>query len=505
MSVHPSGTETALERLLARMNAGGDFPVLSSTIAELNQAVNDDNGHTSSLTEVILRDVSLTNKLLRLVNTAHYGFTGQAISTVSRAVVILGFDAVRDAAVSLLLFEHLDNHAQADELKAEAVERFFCATLGRMLAPQAGVRDAEEAFISALFRHIGRLMARFHFYPQTVRVARYVQDEGLTEAAAARLVLGVDYDQLGLAIARHWHFAPTILHAIAPLDPGPVKAAGSLPARLHVVANLADELYRMYAANLPAEQQRQALTALCARFREAVRVTPEDLAERVHKAAAQVWQQAHVMHADAARSALMGRLRGGDAAPPHAASAAPRAEAAEPARAADDRPEDILAAGLQEITGLMLTDYRLSDVLRLGAELLYRSGSFDHVLVSTLDRVSQSLVARIALGPGTAGLKAVFRIPLGFSPDVFHAALVKGQDVLIEDVTADNIRSRIPDWFVRHADADSFLLLPINLDGRPLAMFYAGRRGGALHLSSQVLGMVKALRNQIALAIRHKT
>jgi len=522
MSGHLQGSETALEGLLARMNEGGDFPVLSHTIAELNKAVSDDFGHSSTLTEVILRDVSLTNKLLRLVNSAHYGsFGSQPISTISRAVVILGFDAVRDAAVSLLLFEHLENHAQADELKAEAVESFFCGTLGRMLSRHAGVRDGEEAFISALFRNLGRLMARFHFYDETERVAALVLDENLSEEAAARLVLGVDYDQLGLAIARHWHFAPGILHAMAPLGSGAVRAPAANEGRLQVVANLARELHQTYAQNLPLDQQRQAIQTLTTRFKDAANIQPELLVEVAHQAAEHVWQEAHVIHTDARRSPMLkrrlGTVQGRDEAAlespgPDASSAeaiaetpAPELEKLSPGEqdpALD--PTSILAQGMQDLTSMILGNYQLTDVFKLVAELFYRCGSFDHVLISTLDRPSQCMLGRVAFGPGASQLKSAFRIPLSFSPDVFHAALSQGQDILISDATADNIRSRIPPWYAQHAHAHAFLLLPISLNGKPLAMLYGDRQNDALQLSGQLLGMLKALRNQATLAIRQK-
>jgi HD-like signal output (HDOD) protein len=504
--------DTALEALLERMNQGGDFPALSHTISELNKTASDENAHSSALTEIVLRDVSLTNKLLRLVNAAYYGsFSAQPISTISRAVVILGLDAVRDAAISLLLFEHLENHAQAEELKAEAVDSFFCGTLGRMLAASAGVRDSEEAFISALFRNLGRLMARFHFYEETLQIAQRMEADQLSEAAAARVVLGVDYEQLGLAIARQWHFAPNILHAITPMGEAPVRATNSPEGRLRVVANLARELHQTYARNLPPDQQRQAINALCERYGDAARVSAESLAETVHKAAQSVQREAHIIRADVKRSPLMRRLLKPGAAELETAAGAQAGEMKEAeevlvAGQAGEAPDptSILAQGMQDLTSLILGEYQLSDVLKMVVELFYRSGSFDRVLISTLDRGSQCLVGRVAFGPQAEALRRAFRIPLSFAPDVFHAALSKGQDILISDARADNIRERIPPWYRDTANAHAFLLLPISINGKPLAMLYADRQDRPLELSGQLLGMLKALRNQATLAIRQK-
>ena len=500
-------TDTALEQLLERMNEGGDFPALSHTISELNKAVSDEIGHSNAMTEIILRDVSLTNKLLRLVNAAHYGsFTGQPISTISRAVVILGFDAVRDAAVSLLLFEHLENHAQADELKGEAVESFYCGTLGRMLAASAGIRDGEEAFISALFRNLGRLMARFHFFEESELIAQHMADETLSEEAAARLVLGVDYDQLGLAIAKQWHFPPSILQAITPIGAGPVKAASSSHGRLQVVSNLAQELHRTYAKNLPPDQQKQAINALCERFKDAAKISAESLAEIAYQAAQAVQKEARIIRTDVRSSPMLQRMLKleQERAETTAETDDVLAETTPEQSDGEMDPTSILAQGMQDLTSLILGEYQLSDVLKMVAELFYRCGSFDHVLISTLDRPSQCLVGRVGFGPHAERLRSAFRIPLSFAPDVFHAALSKGQDILISDATADNIRARIPAWHARGTNAHAFLLLPITLNGKPLAMLYADRQSEPLQLSGQILGMLKALRNQATLAIRQK-
>ena len=159
---------------------------------------------------------------------------------------------------------------------------------------------------------------------------------------------------------------------------------------------------------------------------------------------------------------------------------------------------------MQDLTSLILGNYQLSDVLKMVAELFYRCGSFDRVVVSTLDRPSQCLVGRVAFGPHGNRLRTAFRIPLAFAPDVFHAALSKGQDILISDATAENIRNRIPEWHQRSTSAHAFLLLPITVNTKPVAMLYADRLDEPLQLSSQILGMLKALRNQATLAIRQK-
>ncbi len=497
-------SKSPLETLLLEMDKGGDFPALSRTITEINHAVGDENSRASRMTDIILRDISLTKKLLRLVNAAHYGtFGSQPISTISRAVVILGFDAVRNAAVALMLFEHLHNHANVDALRDEAVDSFYRGVLGRLLAASTGVRDSEEAFIGALFRDLGRLMARFHFFEQTEEVATLMEQEMLDEQTASHKVLGASYDELGLAIVKHWNFPPVILHAMKPISAAPMKkSAMSDGDRLQVVANLARELHRSVAGKSP-EEQAHAIDALYMRYREAAQVSRESLMETAIQAAQTLRSETAILNVDISKSALMRQLLNSPAG--SGAVAEPDAAAEEALNdSTGNDPTNVLALGMQDMTALMLGQYHLADIFKLVGELFYRSELFDHVMVCVLDRASQRLVGRVGLGRNAVQMRGNFSIPLSFAPDVFHAAIAKGQDILISDATADNIRSRIPEWYAHAFNAHAFLLLPVMINNKPLGLIYADKVDQALQIPSHLLGLLKALRNQAALALHHK-
>jgi len=495
--------QTPLEKLMAEMAAGEDFPALSRTITEINHAVGNDSSSASQMTDIILRDISLTRKLLRLVNAAHFGsFGSQPISTISRAVYILGFDAVRNAAVSLMLFEHLRNQSNVDILRGEAIDSFYRGVLGRLLASSSGVRDGEEAFISALFRDLGKLMARFHFFAKTEQVNALMAQEMLDESTASRQVLGVDYDELGLAIAKHWHFPPNLLHAMAPLDAAPLKKPGVNDSdRLRIVANMARDLHRSFAGK-SAKEQEQSIENLFQRYHDAAQITRESLFETAHKAAHTVKSETAILNVDISKSALMKQLLDGPTDEEDAEASAATADAL--AADAENDPTNVLALGMQDMTQMMLGDYHLADIFKLVAELFYRTELFDRVVICVLDRVSQSLIGRVGLGQNASHMRSAFRIPLSFSPDVFHAAIANSQDIMISDASADNIRSRIPEWHHRTLHVHSFLLLPIMVKDKPLGLIYADRDMQPLQISSQLLGLLKTTRNQAALALKLK-
>ena len=100
-----SGT---LEFLLRRMQHKSDFPALSNSVVRIQGMATSETESVNSVTNEILKDVALTNKLLRLVNSVHYS-RGGSISTVSRAVSLVGFNGIRNMALSLVLLEHMQD------------------------------------------------------------------------------------------------------------------------------------------------------------------------------------------------------------------------------------------------------------------------------------------------------------------------------------------------------------------------------------------------------------
>ena len=96
-------SHSTLEFLLLRMRSKSDFPALSGIISEINKIVSSDSASHSKLAQVILQDFALTNKLIKLVNTVTFRQFGGNINTISKAVVILGFDTIRNIAMTLIL------------------------------------------------------------------------------------------------------------------------------------------------------------------------------------------------------------------------------------------------------------------------------------------------------------------------------------------------------------------------------------------------------------------
>lgn len=518
------GEPSTLQFLLRRMRHKSDFPALSSMICTVNKAASSDTDPLSSLSNSILKDFALTNKLLKLVNTAYYGQFSGSISTVSRAIVILGFEQVRQIAVTLLLFEHLQNRSQAVQLRDEMLVTYFCGLLGRELVQQAGIRDAEEAFICALFHSLGKLLAAYYLFDEYQQIARVQQAQGVDEANAAIQVLGMSFEDLGIGVAQAWHFPDRLVHSMRQVTEDKVAKPANAQERLRIVAALSNALGAALREG-DAQMRRTRLAAVHTRY--AALGVDQRLIETVSKAAvSELSKDAAVFGVAPGSSPLIAALTNAMRAPQKggaesrtqelenavgAVTLAATGESVSGVSAGDLRNgierAAILSAGIQDITNTLVSDFQLNDVLRMILETMYRGIGFTRVLLCVRDPASNSLKGRFGFGPEIDQvLKRGFQIPLAAARNAFHAAISNGADVYIDDINGEKIRAHIPDWYRKLLPAQSLALFPVMVNKKPVALFYGDcDRPGELAFGAGELNLLKTLRNQAVLAIKSRS
>ena len=513
----------ALDYVLRRMRFKSDFPVLSTTIASVNTVVASESEPTSALADTVLKDVALTNKILRMVNTVAYSSYGGSVSTISRAVSILGFQKVRGAALSLMLFEHLQNKTQAADLKDLVTSSYFSGMLSRDLARRLDLKNVEEGFICAMFHRLGKLLATFYLHEEASDVARLALAENIQEDEAALEVLGISYTDLGMGIGRKWNLPDQIVRTIAPLPDARVAVARDDAQQLRAIADLSNHLCD--AVKLPEGGQRDnALQKLSAKFANVFDLDAAALGRVIEKSARTFLEEARTLDLQVGNGNLMQKLRMLGSTPDREAAnpAVPDADAAmvetvlntalPPTQELGSRTEakgrsSMLTAGISDITNALAGEYVLNDALRIILETMYRAMGFKRVMLCTLDPGTHCLKARFGFGTDTERIvKKGFYVPLDPARDVFSVALTRAADVCIEDRNAARVKAYVPTWYRAAVDATGFILFPVIINKKPLALIYADSDDArALQFSENELNLLKTLRNQAILAIRQKS
>lgn len=508
-----SGKQATLDFLLRRMRHRSDFPALSESVGAINRIASSETESITRLSDAILKDFALTNKLLRLVNSAYFRPAGGgSISTVSRAVVVLGFEAVRNIAITVLLFEHLQNKVNANQLKEEFLRANLAGILARDIGGAARFRDLEQTFICALFHNLGRLLSQFYFPEESEEIRRIIAQKGCAEEQAALQVLGIGFEELGMAIARQWGFPPLIVNAMRHLPAGALRKPATQEDRLHLLAGMANELCALIAASEPGGRERE-MRRLLARFQEAVAIDERTLEETLRRSITEMEEFASLVNFGVRQTAFgrqmlayAGRHGAGQGEATALEGAGGAVIYGQPSAASTGSGKDaevVLAAGIQDISNALVDGCRLNDILRIILETMYRAMGFKRVLLCVRDGRSNSMQGRFGFGPGAAELARSFRFGLDFSPDIFHAATSKGVDILISDVNDPKIAPRIPEWFRKAGGADAFVLFPLNIKSSPVALIYADKdEPGSIDIPEKELLLLRTLRNQAVLAIK---
>ena len=507
------GNLGTVDFLLRRMQRKQDFPAISTNITQITRrSSHDTNSSASELANIILKDYALTTKLLRLVNASFYGQFGGEITTISRAVIILGFEQVRAAALSIILFEHLQNNHQAAELKGAACGALMSGIISREQAELMGDIDSdsvETAFVAAMFHKLGKQLAIYYFPEEYGEIKGLISNKGMDEAQAAMAVLGVSYNDLGMAIAREWQLPDVIVNSMKRLPEGQVAEAKNLDTRISHLACFSNELCELGMNG--REDNEEALAALTDRYGKSIGIKKEDIESLVKSSKKEMKEFSKALNidisdieifpgSDSTITNVPGTSAAGNSAGmpgSHGAHAA-----GSPAGAPSVGDKDALVKGIAEITEVMLGDFKLNDVLAMILENIYTGMGFTRVLFCIYDRRNNQVMGRFGLGKQIDEIAGKFRGRIESGDDIVSMAVTKNQDFIVLECNSEEYKDRIPVWLREITAPHTVVLYPIFLKERCIGIIYADTDDASTNISMDALGFFKTLRNQASMAIQ---
>lgn len=506
------------ERMVAflggRIHDMGDLPAFPEVIGHIGRIASSEKNSIAELSNAILKDPSLTIKLLRLVNSpAYIQHSGGNVSTISRAVAIIGFDAVTGNILSLTSLDRLKNQKTAARLRNEYLRAQFSGALARELSVRIMARCPEDALVCAMFRNLGRLLGMYYFPDEAEEVNRIMAQQAMCEDAAALLVLGVSYRDLGMAQARDWCFPEQIVHSMGTLPDGPVSQPGSNMDTLLVLAVFADELCEAIDRT-PCEEMPDEIGNIVLRFADALPLTEFHLTSAVEDAINDIIRYANLMQINLQKMPFgcrIGQTEEGEtirnvpgcAVIPEIDTSA-MGEPTDEDR--DEAAQSALAAGIVDISDALVAEKTLTEILHGILKVLQRGMGFRHVLLCTISSENKEVMkARFGYGEEVELLIPNFKFQLNGSDNVFQAAVASGTDIVVADTDDPRIQKRIPDWHRQLAAARTFALFPLNIRNKPAALIYADKDlPGEIRLGDKLRSQLHILRNLGVLALQRK-
>ncbi|MGD7036252.1 HDOD domain-containing protein [Methylotuvimicrobium buryatense] len=218
----------------------GSLYTLPDVALRVNELLSSDKASNDQLEEIIVHDPALTAQLLKLVNSAYYGFSGK-VDTVSRAISMIGRQELRNIVIATSVASTFqDIPKDLVDMETFWYHSITSGVLARLLAEQCKRKEHERFFIAGLLNSIGKLIL-FSQFPEKAGEALTFKDRGedaVTEAE--QRIFGFTYAELGAELLKEWKLPSSIWQLVA-AQTNPMNATDILQDAciLHVAAKIA--------------------------------------------------------------------------------------------------------------------------------------------------------------------------------------------------------------------------------------------------------------------------
>jgi putative nucleotidyltransferase with HDIG domain len=232
-------SEADLKRLIARVE---DLPTLPRTVLRITEMVNDPRASARDLSRIITDDQVLTARLLKLVNSSFYGFP-QRVATVTGAIVLIGFDAIRNLLLTTSVFDLFPSRTAKSRRHQEALwdHSLGCAVGAKAIGEVLRHEKLEELFVAGLLHDIGKIVEMARLPDEFARITVRAREGRMLISEAEMEILGCTHAEIGRLLLDRWKLPVKLMNTIA-FHHAPL-AAGGFALETSIV-HLADILAR---------------------------------------------------------------------------------------------------------------------------------------------------------------------------------------------------------------------------------------------------------------------
>ncbi|MBN1843866.1 MAG: HDOD domain-containing protein [Deltaproteobacteria bacterium] len=203
------------EAFLKKLDNIPNLPTLPVIAFKVNKMLQDDDVSIRMLSETIEKDQAMVSKILKLVNSAFYGFRSK-INTISHAITILGLSTIRNAIVSIAV---VDAFSGKEAFEGFDITDFWkhsvaVAVTGRHMAEKTRLSAPDEAFVAGILHDVGKVVLAQYFQEPFGQLLTCVRDDGLSFYEAEKKLLPADHAQIGGRLVKKWQLPASLVETI---------------------------------------------------------------------------------------------------------------------------------------------------------------------------------------------------------------------------------------------------------------------------------------------------
>lgn len=466
-----------------------EMPVFAQTAKTLSGVAASRESSASELSSVILQDPSMTARILKAANSFFYNPSRREINTITRAVVLLGFESIRSLCMSIAMVESLGKGKQRDRMAQEMAHSFHAATQARTFAEKRKDKSPEEVFVATLLLNIGKIAFWCFADDDAERLEAAMSKPGVTAEQAEKSVLGFPLRELTRGLSKEWQLGGLLENTLAGKE-------GSDPRIRNILLG-----YEV-AENAENGWQSAELKRTIERVADVLYLPVETATKMVEENARQAVKIADSYGA-----------RG----------IAPRIPQPVVTRNIDieriskTEAEDILVAGLdsfpepdpmlqlrilRELAGAIEAGIDLTTLLDMTMEGIARAVGLDRVVFAMISPDRKILRARHSMGWDALELKQTFVFDiLPESANLFREILDEQESIWLNDDSPTAIKGLVTPKMHEICGNQPFFAMPTIVNGRPIGLFYADRRPSKRPLDAELYTQFKHFCQQAAIGI----
>lgn len=452
MSSTPTrGTDAWVERISTK-----EMPALCSTVRMLEQMAKDDTASLANLGQSVLHDHGLTTRILRVANSVTYNRSGNQVTTMSRAAVLLGFNALKHICITATLIDSLLRNRDISKSVYERLLRlmaqsFHAGMLTKMLLEDHDDETREEAFIAALLHNLGESAFWSMGGPLAEELDERLKASPGMEDEVVRDMLGTSFNKMSIGLASSWNMGKLLLASLTD------------PDRRTPEVRAIDQANRfsqsiMDPNTTPAQLQKQ-LTAL---------------GKAMGLNADQVKQKVNYCNHEAIRLAT---TYGANMLTPFLDKGANTLLVPELAATSESHEsgEALQLRMLRELTFLTLEKADINLIIHTALEGIYRGIGMDRVLVLMLNREKNRLTPRFVTGQQGETLKQRFTLDVSARNNLFNQLLSKQEPQWVTSLTDPKWSPLVSPELRAAIYNKGFFIAPIIVEQQSIGLFYADR------------------------------
>ena len=258
-------TQSRVEQIVSNIK---NLPTPPIVFNQIQKVINKESSSAADVAKILAEDPSMSVKVLKMTNSAFYGLSRE-VDSVKQAVMIIGFDAVKNLVLSASVMGMFNG----SKLDAEFQESFWRHSLATALAGRLAARsirsrgmfDADTIFSAGLLHDIGKLVVACFMQDEFLAIQQaMVDDQSKDESTAELEVLGFSHEQIGAALAQFWNLSEGLVDAIAfHHEPHESQTENSMAYLVHVANHVAKKSFSSeYAGNPRLELSPKILAYL---------------------------------------------------------------------------------------------------------------------------------------------------------------------------------------------------------------------------------------------------